>query len=50
MGWVIDAMEKLLPRAEACGVILGLKNHWGRAGPPKECCGSLRRSGLPGCG
>ena len=28
-GWVISSIEKLLPRAEECGVILGLENHWG---------------------
>ena len=28
-GWVIDAIGKLLPRAEECGVVLGLENHWG---------------------
>ncbi len=28
-GWVIDAIERLLPRAEECGVVLGLENHWG---------------------
>ena len=28
-GWAIEAIEKLLPRAEACGVVLGLENHWG---------------------
>ena len=27
--WVIEALEKLLPRAEECGVVLGLENHWG---------------------
>ncbi len=27
--WVIDSIEKLLPRAEECGVVLGLENHWG---------------------
>jgi L-ribulose-5-phosphate 3-epimerase len=27
--WVIDALEKLLPRAQECGVVLGLENHWG---------------------
>lgn len=27
--WVIDALEKCLPTAEKCGVILGLENHWG---------------------
>jgi sugar phosphate isomerase/epimerase len=28
-GWVQAAIEKLLPRAEQCGVALGLENHWG---------------------
>jgi sugar phosphate isomerase/epimerase len=28
-GWVIGSIEKLLPRAEDCGVVLGLENHWG---------------------
>jgi L-ribulose-5-phosphate 3-epimerase len=27
--WVNDSLEKLLPRAEECGVVLGLENHWG---------------------
>lgn len=27
--WVIEALEKCLPAAERCGVILGLENHWG---------------------
>ena len=27
--WVIDSVEKLMPKAEQCGVILGLENHWG---------------------
>lgn len=27
--WVIESMEKCLPTAEKCGVILGLENHWG---------------------
>jgi sugar phosphate isomerase/epimerase len=27
--WVIDSLERLLPRAEECGVVLGLENHWG---------------------
>jgi L-ribulose-5-phosphate 3-epimerase len=29
LGWTIAAIEKLLPRAEECGVVLGLENHWG---------------------
>lgn len=28
-GWVIDSLEKCLPAAEKCGVLLGLENHWG---------------------
>ena len=27
--WTIAAIEQLLPRAEECGVVLGLENHWG---------------------
>jgi sugar phosphate isomerase/epimerase len=27
--WVIDCIEQCLPRAEECGVLLGLENHWG---------------------
>lgn len=27
--WVIESLEKCLPKAEECGVILGLENHWG---------------------
>ena len=28
-GWVIAAIEACLPRAQECGVTLGLENHWG---------------------
>ncbi len=28
-GWVIDSYEKLLKKAEECGVVMGLENHWG---------------------
>jgi sugar phosphate isomerase/epimerase len=27
--WVIGSIEKCLPVAEKCGVVLGLENHWG---------------------
>ena len=27
--WVIDALERCLAKAEECGVVLGLENHWG---------------------
>ena len=28
-GWVIDGLNQCLPKAEECGVVLGLENHWG---------------------
>ena len=28
-GWVIGSIEKLMKKAEQCGVLLGLENHWG---------------------
>lgn len=28
-GWVIDSLTECLPKAEECGVVLGLENHWG---------------------
>ncbi len=33
--WVIDSIEKCLPAAEKCGVILALENHWGLARTPE---------------
>lgn len=27
--WVIESLEKCLPTAEKCGIVLGLENHWG---------------------
>jgi L-ribulose-5-phosphate 3-epimerase len=33
--WVIDALEKVLPTAEKCGVTLGLENHWGLGRTPE---------------
>ncbi len=33
--WVIESIEKCLPYAEKCGVILGLENHWGMARTPE---------------
>jgi L-ribulose-5-phosphate 3-epimerase len=27
--WVIESLEKCLPTAEKCGVVLSLENHWG---------------------
>ncbi|MCC9606023.1 sugar phosphate isomerase/epimerase [Blastopirellula sp. JC732] len=33
--WVIDSLEKCLPEAEKCGVLLGLENHWGLGRTPE---------------
>lgn len=33
--WVIQSLEKCLPTAEKCGVILGLENHWGLGRTPQ---------------
>lgn len=33
--WVIDSLEKCLPAAERCGVLLGLENHWGLGRTPE---------------
>ena len=27
--WVIDSIEQCIPKAEECGIVLGLENHWG---------------------
>lgn len=27
--WVIDSIQKCMPKAKECGVVLGLENHWG---------------------
>ncbi|MCZ6795806.1 MAG: sugar phosphate isomerase/epimerase [Planctomycetota bacterium] len=34
-GWVIGSIEKCLPRAAECGVVLGLENHWGLGRTPE---------------
>jgi sugar phosphate isomerase/epimerase len=34
-GWVIESIEKLLPRAAEAGVVLGLENHWGLGRTPE---------------
>ncbi|MCI0499340.1 MAG: sugar phosphate isomerase/epimerase [Planctomycetales bacterium] len=33
--WVIESVEKCLPAAEKCGVMLGLENHWGLGRTPE---------------
>ncbi len=34
-GWVISSIEQFLPKAEECGVLLGLENHWGLGRTPE---------------
>lgn len=29
LGWVVGSLEKCLKKAEECGVVMGLENHWG---------------------
>ncbi len=33
--WVIESIEKCLPAAEKCGVLLALENHWGLGRTPE---------------
>lgn len=33
--WCIDCIERCLPKAEECGVILALENHWGLTRTPE---------------
>lgn len=33
--WVIAGLEKCLPAAERCGVLMGLENHWGLGRTPE---------------
>ena len=33
--WCIDAIQRCLPKAEECGVLLALENHWGLARTPE---------------
>ncbi|MCX7872633.1 MAG: sugar phosphate isomerase/epimerase, partial [Verrucomicrobiae bacterium] len=33
--WCIDCIEKCLPHAEKCGVVLALENHWGLTNTPE---------------
>jgi len=33
--WCIESIEKCLPKAEQCGVVLALENHWGLSRTPE---------------
>jgi sugar phosphate isomerase/epimerase len=37
--WCIECMEKCIPRAEQCGVVMAMENHWGLSRTPE---GQLR--------
>ena len=37
--WCIESIEKCIPKAEACGVVMALENHWGLSRTPE---GQLR--------
>ncbi len=41
-GWVKAALERIVPHAERCGVVLGLENHWGLALAPEGVLRVLR--------
>lgn len=41
-GWVKAALERIVPHAERCGVVLGLENHWGLALTPEGLLRVLR--------
>lgn len=45
--WVIDSIQKCLPAAEKCGVILGLENHWGLARTPEGLLKIINAVNLP---
>ena len=45
--WVIDGIQKCLPAAEKCSVILGLENHWGPARTPEGLMRIINAVGSP---
>ena len=34
-GWCIECIEKCLPKAEECGIVMALENHWGLTSKPE---------------
>jgi L-ribulose-5-phosphate 3-epimerase len=46
-GWVIASLEKCLPAAEKCGVLLGLENHWGLGRTPEGVLRVVNKIGSP---
>jgi sugar phosphate isomerase/epimerase len=49
-GWVIGSIEALLPKAEECGVVLGLENHWGLGRTAEGVVRIVERIGSPWLG
>ena len=45
--WCIDGIERCLPKAEQCGVMLALENHWGLARTPEGLLRILDTHSLP---
>ena len=45
--WCIDAIQRCLPKAEECGVLLALENHWGLARTPEGLLRILDRISSP---
>ncbi len=48
--WCIHAIERCLPKAEECGVILALENHWGLARTPEGLLRIINTIGSPWLG
>ncbi len=48
--WCIEGIERCLPKAEECGVVLALENHWGLARTPEGLLRILNRIRSPWLG
>ena len=48
--WCVAGIERCLPKAEACGVVLALENHWGLARTPEGLLRILNRITSPWLG
>lgn len=48
--WCVDAIEKCLPKAAECGVILALENHWGLTRTPEGLLRVLKEIESPWLG
>jgi L-ribulose-5-phosphate 3-epimerase len=48
--WCIDGIERCLPKAEECGVVLALENHWGLARTPEGLLRILKSISSPWLG